>query len=833
MTPMRRPPSVVLLLWLVIASCNFSPSDSEQAYEFKTIWENRFAAVQAIDINQDGVDELVFDDGSQIDVKDIKRSYVIASFVKVGTQTAIVASLITGALDSLEFLFFSAGRETAKADLWREGRAVRNTGKIKTNFFIFSGKDRDENGVFHQVVYPIATIPDSQNRRLHLYILNSGKDSAKRGIMAVEMKSGQMAWEYLCGPQVVNYVIADVDGDGRDEIAFGTYAPDNGAEYNGTKDDNSFVFLLDGDGRLRWRKAIGPYFSGGAVNIDDMDGDGQKDIVAYRYTLQATGEPSDDMMRLHPTDGHALKTKRIGRSLTTASYPFDTQFCRDLDGNGSAEIVVGNTDGFVRMFDGDLNDMAQSEPFNMPVTVAGIGDFDGDKVNEIACTSPDNKLAILSYNLKPLIRQKLPPSAEVYMVQGARKTFFLVVSLAPVGGKALYTLLEMQKLSPVQIALRREPYWQWAFAAVLLIAVLIYSRHLFYGAYGRRMLFSLLEHSGLRSETLALERDGKIAMMGNGWGDRFSISPAHAIGKNFRQIFSEQNYRPLAQALAAIISKKELEQTNELDWENGKIRLSSFYMPFLRIYFVHLFDLSEQEYLRHVKSWVSIAQRLAHGIKNPLTTVKLNAEDLHNLIKTRFNIATPEIESYFTVILSQINRLTKMSDGFMRFSEFEKPDLKPMQVNEFINELYAQWLPEKSAGIIVEFQPAENLPPALIDREHFTWALKNVFYNALDSFEGRGRIFISTSLAQLFSEGLTNQYIELQIRDNGRGIPRNVLHKVGEPYFTLKADGTGMGLSIVKKIIQEHEGTFEIDSDEGLGTVVTLRFRVAPTPRAN
>jgi signal transduction histidine kinase len=833
MASLRRLTNVALILWLAISSCDLSTSDSELPYEFKTVWESRFVSVQAIDVNQDGIGELVFDDGSQIDVMDCQRSSFIASFIKVGAHQTMAAPLITGALDSLEFLFFTANRETVKADLWREGSAVHQAGKIKNNFFIFAGKDRDENGAYHQVVYPGATIHDSQNRRLHLFILNSGKDAAKRGIIAVEMKSEKIAWEYLCGPQVTNYVIGDVDGDGRDEIAFGTYAPDNGAEYNGSKDDSSFVFLLDGDGRLRWRKPIGPYFTGGAVNIGDLNDDGQKDIVAYRYTLQAAGEPPDDVMLLRATDGHAIKTKRIGKSLTAASYPFDTKFCRDLNGDGLAEIVVGNTDGFVRMFDGDLNDIAQSEPFNAPVTVTGIGDFDGDKVNEIACVSAENNLAILSYNLKPLLGQKLPPTSEVRVVQGSRRPFFLVASYAPAGGKALFALLEFHKLSPVQMAMRRKPYWQWVFAAILFIAALIYARNLFYGAHGKRMLFSLLERSGLLNGTLALKRDGKIVKMGNDWGDLFSISPANAIGKNLRQIFSERKYQPWAQTLTSIIGKQEPEQTNELAWENRKIRLSSFYMPLLQIYFVYLFDLSEQEYLRHVKSWAHIAQRLAHGIKNPLTTVKLNAEDLHDLIKTRFDIVNPEIESYFTAILSQVNRLTRMSDGFMRFSKFDQPDLQPVELNDLIKELYPQWLPEKSAGILVEFQSAENLPPALIDREQFAWAFKNVFYNALDSFANHGRIFISTSLAQLFVGSAINNYIELQIRDNGCGIPREFLPKLGEPYFTLKADGTGMGLSLVKKIMEEHEGAFEIDSDEGLGTVVTLRFRVAPASREN
>ena len=126
-----------------------------------------------------------------------------------------------------------------------------------------------------------------------------------------------------------------------------------------------------------------------------------------------------------------------------------------------------------------------------------------------------------------------------------------------------------------------------------------------------------------------------------------------------------------------------------------------------------------------------------------------------------------------------------------------------------------------------------NLPEALVDTKQFEYAFRNVFFNAMESLdeEKGGSIYISTRRVQLFVErfkkGVTEDYVELQIQDTGKGIPAEILENIAQPYFTTKSGGTGLGLSIVQKIMDSHGGDLEIQSQEGSGTTVSLRFKVA------
>lgn len=124
------------------------------------------------------------------------------------------------------------------------------------------------------------------------------------------------------------------------------------------------------------------------------------------------------------------------------------------------------------------------------------------------------------------------------------------------------------------------------------------------------------------------------------------------------------------------------------------------------------------------------------------------------------------------------------------------------------------------------------MPPAMIDPRQFEYAVRNVFYNALESIRDEGRILIATRSVQLFNNNADgaalSSFIELEIRDTGCGIPPEYLDRIKQPYFSFnKPDGTGLGLSIVQKIMDSHGGQFDVQSEVDMGTTVSLRFKQA------
>ena len=170
-------------------------------------------------------------------------------------------------------------------------------------------------------------------------------------------------------------------------------------------------------------------------------------------------------------------------------------------------------------------------------------------------------------------------------------------------------------------------------------------------------------------------------------------------------------------------------------------------------------------------------------------------------------------------------------DGLADIAQQSYPKyLDLMLLNKEIEELIPQWQPERTAGIKIEWELEENLPPAMIDKKQFEYALRNVFFNAVESMESGGRIIIFTQIVDLFLDKaqstIKNRYVEVRIRDTGCGIPAEFLDKVMLPYFSLnKIEGTGLGLCIVKKIMDSHEGLIDIYSEVNQGTTVTLRFK--------
>ncbi|MDZ7262294.1 MAG: ATP-binding protein, partial [candidate division KSB1 bacterium] len=586
-----------------------------------------------------------------------------------------------------------------------------------------------------------------------------------------------------------------------------------------------------------WKRAIGPYWTGAWAGVGDFYRDGRKSIVVYQYSNRKSFPNQDKIQILDAHDGLPLEEKGHGNQFTAATVQPQLQICRDFNGDGKDEIVVGNTDGFVRLLDGKLTELRPSKPYQKRVTIEAVEDLDGDGFWEVVCVLPNDQIVVLDNQLQELCHWLITaPASETYLqvVHAGNKNHLLVISTFPDHNE--YQLLECQT-SPVPFpaissAKKAAP---WIGLTLLLITVAIVIRNLFFGEKARTMLPSLLEEANLMDRALLMNRQGKITRVGRYWSTILQLPPHTLVGKNWQQIFSAEPLLPLKQAVTDIFQKRFPETSVTFSPGEAErqipIKLKSLYLPFIQMYCLMIFDLTEEEHIRQVKHWAQVAQKLAHSIKNPLTTVKLSAEELRHRLKEYYQIQEKELDEFFDDMIGQVTRLKRMSDEFMRFVEFEQPILMPVDLNTEVKELVLHWQPERSSRIHIDWELGENLPPALIDREQFAHALRNVFFNAVESLKDGGRILISTQKAQLFPEdgeshtGAT--YIGLQIRDTGCGIPPEYLDKVTQPWFTYnKPEGSGLGLSIVQKVMDSHGGKFDIQSEMGKGTTVTLWFRV-------
>lgn len=215
-------------------------------------------------------------------------------------------------------------------------------------------------------------------------------------------------------------------------------------------------------------------------------------------------------------------------------------------------------------------------------------------------------------------------------------------------------------------------------------------------------------------------------------------------------------------------------------------------------------------------AWGEVARRLAHEIKNPLTPIQLSAERLQHKLSEKLANGDAEILQRSTqTIINQVRAMKHMVDDFRDYARLPSPEVAPLDINALICEVLGLY---ETCEATIETDLAGDLPPILGDATQLRQVIHNLLRNAEDALEGREnpRIRIATEL-----KGRTARLLLL---DNGPGFAPELLARVFEPYVTTKAKGTGLGLPIVKKIIDEHHGTITINNTQEGGAQMDIRL---------
>jgi PAS domain S-box-containing protein len=212
----------------------------------------------------------------------------------------------------------------------------------------------------------------------------------------------------------------------------------------------------------------------------------------------------------------------------------------------------------------------------------------------------------------------------------------------------------------------------------------------------------------------------------------------------------------------------------------------------------------------NLASLTTLAAAVAHEIKKPLGAMSIHLQLMQkNLAKDEKT--TPEIDKYFNIINEEIDRLNRIVIDFLFAVRPMGLELREGNINALIADL-AEFIQAEleQSHIILLLELDEKLPPALFDERHMKQALLNLIKNAQAAMPGGGLLTIATQVA--------DNEIRISVCDTGVGISEENLNKIFEPYFTTRESGTGLGLTLVFKIIREHRGEILVDSREGEGT---------------
>ncbi len=234
---------------------------------------------------------------------------------------------------------------------------------------------------------------------------------------------------------------------------------------------------------------------------------------------------------------------------------------------------------------------------------------------------------------------------------------------------------------------------------------------------------------------------------------------------------------------------------------------------------------------QRAQAWGEVARRLAHEIKNPLTPIQLSAERLE--MKLLSKLEKPEqafLSKAVKTIVDQVDAMKRLVNEFRDYARLPAAQLKALDLNAVISDVLSLYEPAETQVRVLPLLDAD-CPPVLGDAQQLRQVLHNLIQNAQDATvqghpDAQANTLAPVQLTTRFNAEARR--VRLTIADNGPGFPAHILQRAFEPYVTTKARGTGLGLAVVKKIVDEHGAritvTNRMEADVVAGAQVSLSF---------
>jgi nitrogen fixation/metabolism regulation signal transduction histidine kinase len=226
-----------------------------------------------------------------------------------------------------------------------------------------------------------------------------------------------------------------------------------------------------------------------------------------------------------------------------------------------------------------------------------------------------------------------------------------------------------------------------------------------------------------------------------------------------------------------------------------------------------------------ISIWQSMAQQLAHEIKNPLTPIKLSAERVLRRWRDNPERVGEIIESSMMAIVQEVQGLSQMLTEFRTLSRPLEPSQTWTTLKPAIEEIIAPFI-TPYPRVRFNLDHVEAAAEARIESRHLGQVLTNLIINSIDAMDAAGTVEFRTDTVKKQE----SRYCRLSVRDTGKGIAAVERDKVFTPYFTTKDTGTGLGLPIVERIVNDHGGSIWLNSAEGAGTTFFIDFPLDGAP---
>jgi nitrogen-specific signal transduction histidine kinase len=774
---------------------NISIAAKQLPVEAKLLWEREYFYVAPCDIDRDSIDELVIiQNNSDIQPRDQNLYTLIANrILEDGTFKPNTSRC--GGINWCRTMWATFIRRDSifLLDVWP-----------RREIFVTSGNDISKPVGWDGWASQVEVSDINADGILEAVVLvNVESDLKPRGIFVVNWTTGKVLWKFLCGPNIDRFILKDIDNDGKQEILCGTIASGNGNIGNGTDDAHSYVYILNSDGSLRWRRPIGVYCSKAKAQFLYRSKVNQLLVCVNEIGCPVGGRKYDSIFLLDAQTGKLITKTQYGK--------FNGGCVVVNDRRGDPLIFIGGSDDTLRVLNENLKLIRKCFINGGGCLHMTAENFAGGDENEAVINTTSGQIMLYDLQLNLLTHFSIGEIYQMVSVANRDKSRLLIQLERP--NRAIWQLVEFNRVP----LLNRNVTIASVLGGVLIL-IIFFIILLLIIRY-RQVHDIRLVIRGLTGQAGVVEinRNGEVVNI-NPHGHEILGIDNDTVGYNLDKLSKIKALEPVVETAKSVLLESTAQATQEMvvSLSHGQTYLVRCVRVKTGIVLTFE-DISKVEYLQRVMSWTLVAQKLAHGIKNPLSTILGAVEQME------IKFANPGIQKYTGYVKDEVFKLKRIADAFMKFTKFSVPVLESANINECVASIMRRYETTVSAGIKIEYELDKTLPMVNFDYNGVANVLNIVIENAIEAMNNRGVLKVKTMLAERKVNTLAKKYVRIEISDTGVGIPEEYLGKLFEPYFTYnKPMGTGLGLPLAKKIIEDHKGMIEISSTVNVGTQVNI-----------
>ncbi len=339
----------------------------------------------------------------------------------------------------------------------------------------------------------------------------------------------------------------------------------------------------------------------------------------------------------------------------------------------------------------------------------------------------------------------------------------------------------------------------------------------------RRRRFSEAVLAGVSAGVIGIDAEGRVTIVNPSTEALLAQPQDRLLGERIAAILPE--VAPLIEE--ARQSRQRLVQQQVLIHRNGRdrtlnVRVTAEQHGAERDYVVTLDDITDLVSAQRTSAWADVARRIAHEIKNPLTPIQLSAERIRRKYGKVITTDREVFDQCTATIVRQVDDIKRMVDEFSSFARMPKPKIGEEDLAETIRQVvFMMRIAHPEIEIVDEIPEGPLI--ARFDRRLISQAVTNIVKNATEAIaavpeaeRGPPRITVKLDVTH-------PAYLILAVTDTGKGFPAEGRQRLLEPYMTTREGGTGLGLPIVAKILEEHGGGMELlDNPAGRGGQVLM-----------